>query len=389
MRISLKLLQRLLALSTTLLSLSGCISPESPVPKSSTLGPDRIADLIPLRVKDRTGWAADVAAAIEATGKDITLERVCAVLATIEQESGYQVDPVVADLPLIVRNGLKEKLIGLGPLADSAVDTMLSGRVPGSEQTFAQRVARLRTEQDLDRLFRDIALAYQEKMPGTFAMASALSALLGRGHLRDLNPVTTAGSMQVKVSFAKQLAENKGLTDSNVREKLYTRAGGVRAGTARLLAYEASYDDIIYRFADYNAGIYASRNAAFQAQLSDLTEMKLTLDGDLLSYTKDGELAEQPSQSLEAMLRFARSQKLVEWFVERDARKEKSAEFESTTIWDEVKNQWRQKKNTRAPYARVPELRISSPKLRRDRSTSWFAESVKRRYADCRQRSGS
>jgi hypothetical protein len=94
--------------------------------------------------------------------------------------------------------------------------------------------------------------------------------------------------MQVKVDFAKKL--NPDLSDESVRELLYTRGGGVRTGTARLIGYAASYDDVVYRFADYNAGVYASRNAAFQQMLEDLTGIALDNDGDLLIYNKNGEL---------------------------------------------------------------------------------------------------
>jgi hypothetical protein len=73
------------------------------------------------------------------------------------------------------------------------------------------------------------------------------------------------------------------LDDAELRELLYTRAGGVRFGTATLIGYVAHYDDIRFRFADYNAGVYASRNAAGQTMLSDLTGITLVPDGDVLA----------------------------------------------------------------------------------------------------------
>lgn len=369
----------------------GCAHrPEAPPsPTTPPLEPTEVARLLPPKVKDKEGWAEDVVAAIRLTKKEPTAERVCAVLAVIEQESGYQADPVVSDLPRIVRRGLEEKLAPLGPLAGPALDALLDEQAPGTRETFGQRIARLRTERDLDRLFRDIADATRETMPGPIGVGEALSSLLGKGTLDDLNPVTTAGSMQVKVSFARELGHGEGLDDDDVRELLYTRAGGVRFGTARLIGYPAGYTDITHRFADYNAGVYASRNAAFQTMLAELVGRDLVPDGDLLAWDDDGDPKDVVTNTLAAMLAFGEMRGLSAWSVKRDAKKEKSVDFEDTKVWREVRAAWEEKTGKPAPYARVPDVALRSPKLSRPRTTAWFAQSVKRRYDSCRMRAPS
>ena len=44
--------------------------------------------------------------------------------------------------------------------------------------------------------------------------------------LSDLNPITTAGPMQVNVRFAETLARDQHGDVTRVRDALYTRAGG-------------------------------------------------------------------------------------------------------------------------------------------------------------------
>lgn len=360
---------------------SGCVTPG---------GDDEVAIKaaaavrgLPAKVKDREEWSRDIITAIEASGKTPTVERYCAVVAVIGQESGFQTDPVVKNLPQIVRKGLLEKLSPLGPLAEPAMAALLAGKAPGSDQSFAQRISKLRTERDLDRLFRDVAAAYRERFPGTFIVSTAMSKLLGKGGLEALNPVTTAGSMQVKVSFAKETEPFEDLNEEGVREKLYTRAGGVLAGTIRLLHYEAEYDDIIYRFADYNAGEYASRNAAFQDILSKLLKDPLVLDGDLLAYDKSGNRLDLETNSLKAMLRFGATQGLSDRRVRKDVRDEKVIDFEKTDIWQAVRTAYEEQTGKIPPYARMPELTLDSPKLQRKRSTAWFARNVKIRHNQC------
>ena len=330
-------------------------------PGAPVLDARGVAELVGPAAADREGWAADIVAAIRLTKKEPTAERACAVIAVIEQESGYQADPAVPNLPRIVTKALEDKLAPLGPLARPTLRAVV-------DDDLRTRIGTLRTERDLDRLFRETISA---KLP------AAVTSVTG---IDDLNPVTTAGAMQVQVAFAREMS---GLSDAETRELLYTRFGGVRFGTARLLRYPAAYDDVLYRFADYNAGMYSSRNAAFQEQLAWLVGKRLALDGDLLDYRG------VDSQTLQAAITFGGLYGVNERRVRRDLEKEKSEDFEETDLWHAVRDAWQQRTGKAAPYARVPQVTLTSPKLSRSRTTAWFADSVRRRYAACRRRQGA
>ncbi len=368
-------------------SLACAHAPEPPpTPPPRTVSVDELARALPEKVRDRAGWADDILVAIRLAGKEPTAERACAVAAVIGQESGFVADPAVAELPRIVKQGLVERLAPLGPLAEPALAAILEGSAPGSSATFGERIDALRTERDLDRLFRDITAAYRAQAPGTFAVASALSLLVGKGSFHELNPVTTAGSMQVKVSFARDLGGDEGLDDDAVRELLYTRGGGVRFGTARLIGYPAQYTDVVFRFADYNAGVYASRNAALQEQLTALTGIALVPDGDLLAWDARGNPSGTETNTLRALRAFGRAHGLSQWTIDRDARKEKTAALEDTATWRAVREAWQREAGRAPPYARVPDVALASPKLKAPRTTAWFAKSVAARYHACRAR---
>ena len=78
------------------------------------------------------------------------------------------------------------------------------------------------------------------------------------------------------------------------------------------MEYPADYDKAIYRFADYNSGVYSSRNAAFQSMLNALTKTEISLDGDLLLYNKDGDVKSNQSQSEKELIAvFAQNNILV------------------------------------------------------------------------------
>ncbi|WP_309890937.1 DUF1615 family protein [Archangium sp.] len=358
--------------------------PEVPLPPRVTL--QQATQLVPPDEKDREGWAQDVLAALEAHRLYPSAEAVCSVLAVIEQESGFEPNPAVPGLARIVQERLEAYADKLGPLGPPTIKALLEGKAPGETQTFEQRLKLVKTERDLDRVFRELLEHYETEHPKTYTAAQLASALFKSSRLEDLNPITTAGSMQVSVRFSADLAGGDEQAERRVREELYTRGGGVYYGTARLLGYEAHYDDPIYRFADYNAGFYASRNAAVQAQVSRLTSIKLVQDGDLLAYDKQGEPVDEDSNSLKALLAFRARyapEDLSERRVRKDALKEKEREFEETDTWEAIKHSYQEVTGEAPTYAQLPTVTIRSPKLSGDRSTAWFAQSVNKRYQRC------
>jgi hypothetical protein len=149
--------------------------------------------------------------------------------------------------------------------------------------------------------------------------------------------------------------------------------------------YPADYDKPIYRFADYNSGMYSSRNAAFQSMLNDLTEAELDLDGDLLLYTKDGAIRSQKSQSERELISvFAKNNFIItERQIRADLKKEKDKDFEDTMTYRGVSKLYQETTGKDPIYAIMPEVVISGPKLSRDYNTNWFATRVDGRYQTC------
>ncbi|RYZ83340.1 MAG: DUF1615 family protein, partial [Proteobacteria bacterium] len=124
----------------------------------------------------------------------------------------------------------------------------------------------------------------------------------------------------------------------------------------------------------------------FQNLLSQYTGTKLVEDGDLLAYDKDGDPTDLETNSLKALLLFAEKNNFSAWTAKRDARKEKSIDFEETTSWQELRK-WAETGKGKVPtYAKVPNVKLDSPKLRSTLSTDWFANSVKKHYQACRSR---
>jgi hypothetical protein len=331
-------------------------------------------------------WAAAALAAPQAAERPRDAHHLCQVFALIEQESGYQADPEVPGLAALVEAELmaqaRDKLGFLGP---KALDLVLDVTPEGGTRSFRAQLRAVRTERDLDLLFRALLAHHEARAP----MLGAALRRLFPAVVDRLNPVGTVGSMQVAVAWAAAQPAARGLSREALRDRLYSLEGGVLFGTLRLFAHEADYDRVAYRMADYNAGLYASRNTAFQLRLRLLSGRPVDADGDLLVYDPRGRPSDQDGQTVQALLawRAAHAPDLPEAQLRADLRREKERSFEETETWARTRADWSARRPDDPPdYARIPDVRLDSPKLRADLTTKWFAEKVESRHAACMAR---
>jgi hypothetical protein len=372
---------------------AACKQPPPPVPGTRPirrLGASGIRAAFPEGVIDPAGWAADLLVAFAEAEVSPDPTHVCAVVAVLQQESGIQADPPVPHLGELVRKRLSEEAARYGPVGTAALERLLAERAPGDRRSFAERIRRLRTERDLDLVFRDMLEAERRMHPAMVATANLLDTLFRGRRLDDLNPVTTVGSMQVNVDWAVAYARERGqpADPTSVRDALYTRPGGLRFGVARLWSYRANYPDVLWRFADFNAGEYSSRNAAIQRALSRLTGAPLAADGDLLIYGPDRQPTEEESQTLAAFRifreRFAPT--LSDGQLRRDLESEKRYELESTPTYQALVRVHLAELKSPLPPSAMPDLVLRSPKLRRGYSTGAYARNVQRHHLACLER---
>jgi hypothetical protein len=347
-----------------------------------------ITALISPRVPERAAWAKAVGDALAANSIEPDPVAVCAVLAVIAQESGFREDPAVPGLARVVEERIEKHQARLGPLGRPVFRRLLGARAPADPRTFEERLQQVRTERDLDLVFRDLLAYYKSAHPGAFGAATLAGKLFDLESLTALNPITTAGPMQVSVEFAEAWARDHHGQPETVRDALYTREGGVYYGTARLFGHAAAYTQMMFRFADYNAGVYASRNAALQSQVARLTGRKLALDGDLLAYGRDGKPIDdddKPTQTMSALRHFRDlyQPKLSDRRLRDDAHREKTQALESTDTYRAIKSVFAEELGVEPDYAVLPQVILDSPKLSRKRSTAWFAQAVDRRYQTC------
>ena len=337
------------------------------VPPSPEQARALLQQLLPANIKDRNGWRNDITTAFTALKIPYEAQYFCAAIATIEQESSWQSDPTVANLDKIVWKEI-EKRANKYHLPMVAVKLALLKSSPDG-RSYTARINALRTEKQMNALFEDMVLD-AKKIGLPFEIK---------------NPIRTGGPMQVSVDFAQSQIQAwpyypysyKG----SLRQEVFTRRGGLYFGIANLLQYRVNYPHMKYRFADFNAGRYSSRNAAFQAALGSLSKKKLVLDGDLLSYT-----SKQTSSTQSALINISSRLGMNQEAIERDLQLEKTEAFNQTRLFKRVFELANQKTGRTLAQQIMPNIQLISPKITRKLTTAWFADRVDGRYQTCMAR---
>jgi len=358
---------RALLVVGSIVILSGCATPESaPAPPKPELVPARIMQLLPPTLPDRAGWSADIYAALSTQGVTPSNENLCAVLAVTEQESSFRADPSVPGLPEIAWREIDNRA-ERAAIPKFAVRAALQLSSPDG-RTYGERIDAVKTERELSEIYEDFI--------GSVPMGTRLFA--------KHNPVRTGGPMQVSISFAESHASAHPypfVVSGSIRREVFTRRGGMYFGIAHLLGYEAPYPEPLYRFADFNAGRYSSRNAAFQSALARLSGVSLVLDGDLLPPGAPSGSA--PGETERAALAISQRLNLSQSSIRRDLERGDDVAFERTRLYERVFEQADKSAGRRVPRAVVPTITLKSPKFTRKLTTEWFAKRVDDRYRRC------
>lgn len=343
----------------------------------NTLAIDKIAHAMPNRGQQKQAWANDIYEIFNTLKIERNPQNICSVVAIIDQESNFKADPPVPNLGKTSLNELDSKLNEkLGNLLAGYFRNMLKNE-PTPQNSFEQQILKVKTEQQLDQIYHQMFDYFSQKY--YTAKLTNVTKLVGADISEKLDPITTLGSMQVHINYARDHQRMNGSND-DLRRDLYSQYGGLYYGIHRLMLYSANYPEPIYRFADYNSGMYSSRNAGFQTMLAELSKQKIDLDGDLLSYSNNVQ-----SQSEKALNTLA-SQGVIALTpsqIKSDLKKEKSQAFETTQTYQTVSSLYKMKTGKNPLIAVMPQVVISGAKLSRDYNTNWYATAVNKRYLSC------
>jgi hypothetical protein len=339
-----------------------------PAAESPAQARDLIERSLPRSVADRGGWAADMYSAFTVLDVPPTHENICAVVAVIEQESGFRVDPVIPGLPAIAWREIDDRAAHAG-LPRMIVHGVLELKSP-TGRSYGDRIDSAKTEKELSDIYEDLISGVP----------------MGRTLFADRNPIRTRGPMQVHIAFAEQFSAAKPYpypVKQSVADEVFTRRGGIYFGIAHLLDYRAPYDLYLFRFADFNAGQYASRNAAFQRAVSSASGIPLAADGALLAH--DGG-PDAPGATERAVRSLRPRLDAGDNAIHRALGQAKTADLDENPVYRRVFALAELSEHRNLPRAVLPNIELHGPKITRRLTTAWYANRVNGRFERCLNR---
>lgn len=346
-----------------LLVLAGCATAPRPSGPPPELVRAEIVRRIPATVEDRSGWATDIQAAFAAQRIEPIEENICAVLAVIEQESGYQADPPVANLPAVALGEIERRAAAVHVPKFMVAAALKLRSTDG--RSYQERLRTARTERQLSEIYEDLT----GRVP------------LGDRLFDGYNPVQTGGPMQVSIPFAESRADRYPYEFAGtIRDEVFTRHGGLYFGIDHLLGYATPYTRKVHRFADFNAGWYASRNAAFQNAVAIASGRSLALDGDLLV---PGAALDQSGETERAVRALANDLGMADRAIREQLEQGDRLNFNETALFVRVFQLAEARAGKPLPRAVIPGIALESPKITRELTTAWFARRVDDRYRRC------
>ena len=287
------------------------------------------------------------------------------VLTTIQLESAVRSDPALENADLESLFDYK-----LARLRDSTIlvaPVLNQSRLVDELRTKLRadtRSGRVRTEGDLGRYVEgDLRVWLAGRLtadyfiPGPMARFAAEQALV--------SPVGTIGPMQVSVPKAYRNARRRGegVASIEAMQRLLLDRGtalyrGLKEGIYILWRGFSFYsrelpleEAIQYTTADYNAGEFSSRNAAFQQRVAEMSRRELSLDGDLLLY--DGDAPRQRVSNTESAVLTLKAG-LSPSQVREDLMQEKEPGFVTTATYLKVCEQYQARLKKPCRLAVVP-----------------------------------
>ncbi len=289
----------------------------------------------------------------------LEFEHVSLIVSTIERESDFRADPLTPNIENIIQRKLQEIKEG---------GEWLGLKYRGANrfyEKYKDQIREIKTEKQLEQFLDSVG--FVEKL-----------------FVKGFRP-ETVGSMQLNVEKARVLAQkysHEDYSDKEMRSILYTQKGGVYYGVLYLNEIINVYTDyntkpldedrIKLIAADYQSGLYSSRNAALQNQLNVLLRSNLALDGDIGDKTM--EVVE------EFLIRVGREDLLTRDNLKTFQASEKEDDLEDTIIYHTIKIEYEKRTGNSPEYAIIPENVIDVAKYGTEITSEGYVRGTYARY---------